>query len=204
MDKILERLGIYDLVGVMFSGLIILLLTKYMFAFLNLNLKIDIDDTFQMLIISYFIGLVFQEIGSKLNCWKILISTFKPTGDLHISLLQKEIDFLIEECHIKLGYENAANNLVEFYIFCKTKSHGDLDFDRKQSLSGMARSLMIYFIFSSSMLIIGFFITFDYKYLAILFLCICLSWIFYNRYKRFLKMKYVHVLRSYYCSNILN
>ena len=202
MDKILERLGIYDLVGVMFSGLIILLLTKYMLAFLNL--KIEIDDTFQMLIISYFIGLVFQEIGSKLNCWKILISIFKPTRDLHISLLQKEIDFLIEEGQIKLGYENATNNLVEIYIFCKTKSNGDLDFDRKQALSGMARSLMIYFLFSSSVLIIGFFITFDYKYLVILFLCLCLSWIFYNRYKRFLRMKYVHVLRSYYCSNILN
>lgn len=204
MDKILEKLGIYDLIGVMFSGLIIALFTKYIYIFLNLNSKIEVDDTFQLLIISYFIGLVFQEIGSRLNCWKILISIFKPINDLHISLSLKEVEFLMKEAHNKFGFENPENHLIEIYNFCKSKSSSDLDSDRKRSLSGMARSLMIYFLFASIMLIIGFFITLNYMYLMISFLCLCFGWLFYNRYKRFMKMTYVYILRNYYYDNIHN
>lgn len=186
----------------MLSGLIIFLFTKYILIFLDLDLGIQISDTFQLLIISYFIGLIFQEIGSNLNCWRLLISIYKPIDDLHVSLSQQEVEFLMEEAHSKLGFENAEDHLIEIYNFCKTKSNNNLDSDRKQSLSGMARSLMIYFWIVSCMLIAGFFTTQACKYLVSLFLCLCFAWLFYNRYKRFLKMKYVNVFRNYYYSRI--
>lgn len=202
MDKILEKLGVYDLIGVMFSGLIILLFTRYICVFLNFKLVIDCNDTFQLLIISYFIGLVFQEIGSRINCWKILKSIFTPVYDLHISLSQKEVDFLFSEAHNKMGLEIAEKHLMEIYNFCKLKNNIDLDSDRKQSLGGMARSLMLYFFFAFIMLMISFFTTWRYIYLGIAFLCLCFGWLFYNRYVRFMKMKYVNILRGYCFNNM--
>lgn len=167
MDKILEKLGVYDLIGVMLSGLIILLFAKYICVFLNFNPTIEFYDTFQKLIISYFIGLVFQEIGSKISCWKILKLTFVPVDDLHISLSQREVDFLFSEAHNKMGFEIAEKHIIEIYNFCKLKNNSGSDSDRKQSLGGMARSLMLYFFFTFVILIIAFLITLSYIYIYI-------------------------------------
>lgn len=202
MDKILEKLGIYDLVGVIFTGLIISSLTKYIFMLLGLSFEIDINNTFQLLIISYFIGVVFQELGSKLDCWKILKTIFKPTNDLHISLSQKEIDYFMTEVYSKLKFDNNENHLVEIYNFCRSKNNNDLNSDRKQSLSGMARSLMIYFLFLSISLLICFLDTLNYRCLIFSSIVGFLCYLFYNRYVRFMKMKYVHVFRTYYYNNI--
>lgn len=204
MDKVLDKLGIYDLLGVLLSGLIISTFTIVIFIFLNWNLKIQITDSFQFLIISYFVGLVFQELGSKLNCWKILKSVFKTSNDLHICLSRKEINFFMTTMYEKLNLSlSDDNSIVEIYNYCKLflNDSDKTKQDRKKSLSGMARSLSVYFCFLFVFLLVVSFIKLDKMYFILAIVALVFLYLFYNRYVRFMKMKYVYVLRKYFYDN---
>ena len=66
MNQILDKLGIYDLVGVLLSGISITFFTMIVIwegnpDLLNINLRIQKDEMVPFLIISYFVGLVFQK-----------------------------------------------------------------------------------------------------------------------------------------------
>ena len=72
MNQILDKLGIYDLIGVLLSGISITFFTMIVIwegnpDLLNINLRIQKDEMVPFLIISYFVGLVFQEISSILH-----------------------------------------------------------------------------------------------------------------------------------------
>lgn len=70
MDKVLDKLGLYDIVAVLLSGMVIttlsylLLTVVYAINIEALNNGFDSGVVFIFLILSYFIGLVFQELGS--------------------------------------------------------------------------------------------------------------------------------------------
>ena len=204
MDKVLEKLGLYDLIGVLLSGIIIVLLSiKVSILF---DVEINFDFSFSFLVFSYFIGLIFQELGSKLDCWKILKSIFENKYDLHISLSQKEIDFFTTKVCEMLDIDFNDNSIIQIYFHCKlSNSNGKdkNDYDMRQSISLMARNLFIYFFSLSIFLSGSFFIKFDYKYGCWSIVSVVLTFLFYNRYIRFMKMKYVRILREYYYSNII-
>ena len=67
MSKILDKLGIYDLVAVLLSGISI---STFTILVLQLIYKIQIDTNLQVnetllfFVLSYFLGLIFQEISS--------------------------------------------------------------------------------------------------------------------------------------------
>lgn len=150
MDKVLDKLGVYDLIGVLLTGIIISLFTIRILIFFDWNLVIETTDSFQFLVISYFVGLVFQELGSKLNSVNILKSIFKTTNDLQASLSQKEINFYQTTIYEKLNFDlSDDNSIVEIYDYCKSflNDKDSIKQDRKKSLGGMARSLSIYFLF---------------------------------------------------------
>lgn len=67
MSKILDKLGIYDLVAVLLAGISI---STFTILVLQLIYKIPIDTNLQVnetllfFVLSYFLGLIFQEISS--------------------------------------------------------------------------------------------------------------------------------------------
>ena len=69
MDKIFERLGIYDILGVLLSGICMTVTTICLLhVFYPIN---GIDyfniDAWHFLLISYAVGLVFQELANFLQ-----------------------------------------------------------------------------------------------------------------------------------------
>ena len=77
MDKIdenFEKLGIYDLLAVLLSGIIITFLTIEFESVLEiasyLKLKpfaLQLDKNITFIIISYLVGTIFQEIGAQID-----------------------------------------------------------------------------------------------------------------------------------------
>lgn len=204
MDKVLEKLGLYDLIGVLLSGTIIVLFSIEVAVLFDV--EINFDFTLSFLVFSYFIGLIFQELGSKLDCWKILKSVFETKYDLHISLSQKEIDFFTTKVCEMLDIDFNDDNIAQIYFYCKLSnlSRKDKnDYDMRQSISLMARSLFIYFFILSIVLSGSLLIEFDYKFGCWALASVVLMLLFYNRYIRFIKMKYVRILREYYYNNII-
>ena len=71
LDNILSRLGIYDLMGVLYTETIIsvtLWFINSVFDIVNLQFQaLDVNGTFLFIVISYFLGLVFQEVGSFIS-----------------------------------------------------------------------------------------------------------------------------------------
>ncbi len=69
MEKFLDRLGIYDLIGVWLTGVSILFLFLHTGQLLFGENIIDIDSLNNILaciVGAYFVGVVFQEIGNIL------------------------------------------------------------------------------------------------------------------------------------------
>ena len=92
LDNILSRLGIYDLMGVLYTGTIIsvtLWFINSVFDIVNLQFQaLDVNGTFLFIVISYFLGLVFQEVGSFIS--KSIF--FRKNKLLHIAMRSKMID----------------------------------------------------------------------------------------------------------------
>ena len=67
LSKILDKFGIYDLVGVLLSGISIstlsLLVLQLVYG-IQVNIELHVSETLSFLVISYFLGLIFQELGS--------------------------------------------------------------------------------------------------------------------------------------------
>lgn len=102
LDNILSRLGIYDLMGVLYTGTIIsvtLWFINDLFNIVNFQFEtLDVNGTFLFIVISYFLGLVFQEVGSFISK-----SIFFRKKLLHIAMRSKENDlYLMSEAEMKL------------------------------------------------------------------------------------------------------
>lgn len=205
MDKILEKLGIYDLVAVLLTGMIILLLSHNILLFYSIEIKAD--ETIQFLILSYFIGMLFQEIGNKMINKKILKMVFDgDQADYHISLLPKEVDLIKQTVAFKINVDVSSLSIIEIYTYCKKiyvdSSNGLAEIDKQQSIGGMARSLFVYFIMTACFLTIRLLICLDIITVLLLIVSLLFARIFYQRYIRFYRRRYVHILRSYYYNNI--
>ena len=67
MDKVLEKLGIYDLVAVLLTGICMVVFSVLIAnAFFQYDVSglLKLENTTYLLVISYFVGLIFQECGS--------------------------------------------------------------------------------------------------------------------------------------------
>ena len=68
MDKVLDKLGLYDIIAILLSGMVIVMISSLLL--LNVykiniaNYGVDTNNTFVFLLVSYFTGLIFQELGS--------------------------------------------------------------------------------------------------------------------------------------------
>ncbi len=205
MDEILEKLGIYDLTVLLLTGMIILIFSLKILMIFNLNF--EVNDTMQFLVISYFLGMIFQEIGYKINDKEMLNKVFEEQSqNYRISLSQKEVIHIKDTVAHNLNIKIYNLNNTEIYNYCKIKylkfSKGSIEIDKQQSIGGMARSLFLYFVLVFLITGIKFSVCFDKR-------CICLSGIsficaiiFRHRYIRFYRMRYVHILRAFYYNSL--
>ncbi len=209
MDDILSKLGVYDLIGVLYTGIVISVCSWFLndlydivqFEFVDNG----INKTVQLLVVSYFLGLIFQEIGS-LMCKKVFFPRNKlllmsmKTDKEEWQLSSSELDELEKLVSSKNDQAADDEQLVSLYNRCKYYHLQNCDtakIDKDQSISAMSRSLFVYF--GIVCIIIGIrFLADPSTILAIGFLISAgLALLMFERFKRFVGIRYVHILRAY-------
>lgn len=158
LDNILSRLGIYNLMGVLYTGTIISVTLWFVNDIFNIvKIQFDtlnINGTFLFIVISYFLGLVFQEISSFLS--KSFF--FRKNKLLHTAMVSKDDDvYLMSDNEMKLlkkklkedhAYDNNITDIPYIYNYCKSYcfEHCDVSLiDKDQSIAAMSRSLSVFF-----------------------------------------------------------
>lgn len=209
LDNILSRLGIYDLMGVLYTETIIavtLWCVNGVFDIVKLQFdSLDVNGTFLFIVISYFLGLVFQEIGSFLS--KSFF--FRKNKLLHTAMGSKESDsYLMSEAEMKLlkmklkedhSYDNIAD-ISYIYNYCKSYcfEHCDVSLiDKDQSIAAMSRSLSVFFSALSVFIFIVAFFNDGIGYIWLVPVSMFLAALMFIRFRRFTIIRYVRILRAY-------
>lgn len=162
-DSLTDKLGIYDIFGIFFSGCIISICSMWLatkIEFFNLNLKINnINGIFVFIIISFFIGIIFQESSSFIHK-----KIFKKNNFLKESLESKNNNYLymskdeIKKLLAKFPQYKDNTGVVRLknvdrkfiYNQCKyylIEKNNTALIDKNLALSAMARSLSFYFFY---------------------------------------------------------
>ena len=207
MNKILEKFGIYDLIAVLLSGISICTLSLLVMQLIyeqNINIEIQMNETLSFLVISYFIGLIFQECGSLMQKIKyknnaLLKSALKVSDNSHILLTEYEKNSVYTYIKSKLSLKEDNDNIV--YNYCKyyvMKNCDTTRIDKEQSISAMSRSLCLYFLILLMIALITLFYIPNWRTVVLVAISFLLFIIFYNRYIRFVKMRYISMIRMFY------
>lgn len=164
MNKLFERMGVYDLMGILFSGFTISVVSYVSFNWCLTDI-IDFDvthtlaETVLFLFISYLIGTIIQVFSSafiKLNIHKQGkpselylekdISYFKePDREILLKVLPESYGEYFE--YFK-NIEKTEERAHAIFDYCKTflRCRGlSGEIDRIQSLYGLSRNLFTYF-----------------------------------------------------------
>ena len=153
MSEILDKLGIYDLVAVLLSGISVLtisLLILQVVYNVSVELNLMVNEMLSFLVISYFVGVVLQEVGSL-----IVRKTLGKNGrlfnqaivDSYISITEWEKAQIFSYVKSQLNLKDDNSDVI--YNYCKYRVFKNSDtsrIDRDQSLSAMSRSLSLYFL----------------------------------------------------------
>lgn len=219
MNKILDKMGIYDLFGVLLSGISMssftMLIMYYIYNIKSLNNQsLLINETLLFIIISYFLGVIFQEIGSffyKNIIYKnntLLKSVLTPTLSYPYNFItdkeKKEIYAFVEK---QLNLDSHADNDSIIYNYCKYSVIEKLDaskMDKDQSLSVMSRSLSLYFFVLFLIGLFSIFIIFKLSYCILSVFSLLLSLLLHKRSIRFIKLRYTYIFRCFYYNIVLN
>lgn len=212
MSVILEKLGIYDLVAVLLTGINISIFTICVFKYIYkypIFMNWQIKESLFFLVISYFVGIIFQELGSiilKKVFFRnnlLLKLCFESSNDSDILLTNKEIQDILNYVNKKLSLNKYEymDNINIIYNYCKFKVLESGEFprtDKDQTISAMSRSLSLYFLILFSFLSFSSFQTLNMVYYIASICSALLSILFYKRCVRFTKIRYIYILRLYY------
>ena len=209
MDKILDRFGVYDLVAVLLSGSSIsifsILVLQIVYKF-SINNDLQANKTLSFLVISYFVGVIFQELGSLIQKAthknnELLKSALNTSKDSHIFLTRIEKEGVYSYVVDKLSLNTKEDNTSVVYNYCKfyiLQSGDTAQIDKHQSLSAMSRSLSLYF----TVLFCAVFFNnlFQPNYIKIILIAtsFILAAFLYYRCIRFTKLRYVCIFRTFY------
>ena len=210
MSKILDKLGIYDLVAVLLSGISI---STFTILVLQLIYKIQIDTNLQVnetllfFVLSYFLGLIFQEISSfiqKKSTHKnnrLLKAALKTSSNSHIYLTDIEksgvYSYIIEKLNLNPDEDNdnVVYNYCKFYIL----ENGDTTrIDKDQSISSMGRSLSLYFALLAFVVLINSFFQPSTVKIILVIISVCFAILLQYRCIRFAKLRYINIFRTFY------
>ena len=221
MNQIFDKLGIYDLVAVLLSGICIttfslvsdrILFQSQLSNFLKVENTLDtLEDTLLFLVISYFVGISFQEVGSFIQRWiyknnRLLLKALDTSKKTHRLLTQEEKEGIYQTVQKELNLETAPDEEV-LYNYCKFYliTTGNMArADRDQSTLGLSRSLSLYFFLLSLITYITYFRSQNDMYYTCAVGMLLLAVLLWHRYIRFAKMRYIYILRSFYYSFLQN
>lgn len=159
MNQIFEKLGIYDLVVLVLSGTIIVSTSIWIgssilnFEWIKLEwiTQLKTEGTILFLLISYVVGIVFQELGSLwyrnvrnqkgILLKEIFEQTDGPEG--HWKLSAEEVKAINENLGkiINTTDRDSIYNYCKFYLINNSKMSRE---DRNQATAGISRSLALY------------------------------------------------------------
>ena len=214
MESILKRIGLYDFFAILLSGMIFLIMSIYLeIPIYNFNLFINSEflNCVIFVLFSYFVGLIFQEIGSLIDK-NIPLFKFREKARSNFLNVGNNVTKNPIELHdfqkvakniLHLDKEHTIYSAVEceyVYYYCKKKLElcaSSDKIDRLNSIYGMSRSLLVAVFF----VLITYFICFcrNFIYLNILKIIIMVVFIFLFGYrcKRFAEYKVREVLYEY-------
>ena len=200
MEKIFDKLGVYDFWGTFFPGLVGLLVIDL--CFFDLNSYIDNFKVGYELVVfvtfSYLLGIVLHEIGHFIQ-ENILYSEGEPCD---IFLLNGNVFSKDEtEIHLKLYKTWARKNEVDvipdsfkcrmFFNYCDYFISDNVKASKMQSIYGMSRSLMV---LSGLVVLFG---VIRFKWIICVNSIVSLL-IFTYRTKRFNEIRLKVVMRTYF------
>lgn len=210
MNEVLNKLGIYDLVGVLLSGMImstfsiIIIFLMYDFSVTD---YLGISETLVFLIVSYFIGMIFQELGAILQRKKFdkdkkwlssILDTSKTSNDYlnndEINGVRSYVNKKLKEIDNKFD----TNNDTNIYYYCKSHIGDMSQIDKEQSLSAMSRSLYLYFAVLTFWFCVDVFRQPSLLKIVFIFVSLFFKVLFFQRCKRFTKLRYAYIIRKFY------
>ncbi len=210
MNKILDKLGLYDLIAVLLSGISILTISIFVLQYVY-KVSVDIDlmvsDTLTFFVFSYFVGLIFQEFTSLIQkklLYKdnaLLKSALCTEEDSHTFLTKTEKDrvysYVINQ--LKLNpYENNDNIIYNYCKFKILKSGNMSRMDRDQSISAMSRSFSLYFFMLTILFARTLFVNPSVNIIILTIVSFLFTILFYYRCIRFTKLRYINIIRTFY------
>ena len=208
MDKLLDRLGIYDLFGVLIPGFISLFSILYYLGFCDIvlwknlfNNKIGVDKV----VVSYLIGNILNVLGhtlerkhSKKSLYKYLDQDNKIFSSFEKSIYR---DVLKEVMNISGEIKEEESDYFYCYCYeCLSAWGKSAKADMFESLCGMNRSLYVFYL-----LAFGFLFIIEIcikrvkiqKKLIVLVLVAILAYTFRKREIRFKESRIKVTLRTY-------
>lgn len=210
MNKILDKLGVYDLVAVLLSGIGIStfsILVLQLIYKVSINVNLQVNETLTFFVLSYFCGLVFQELGSLMEkkiIYKnngLLKKALSTSNNSYIYLTQNEKKAVYLHVIEKLELNPNENNDNIVYNYCKFSiiESGDTSrIDKDQSLSAMSRSLSLYFTLLFIIILPSTLFQPSLLKIVLVIVSLALAVLFYQKYVKYAEMRYVYIFRTFY------
>lgn len=169
LNKILDKLGIYDLTAVLLPGIITWSFTiislRYCFS-VDLQKSIVVDNVVFFLAISYSMGLVLQEVGSDIQKFldyksnTLLMRALKTDKKSHRRLTEVEKSGIaksliehgvlskeeVKECSECEAIDHHPSKCFEYCRNVLFVTHNYLGLDKDRTLAAFSRSLAIFCI----------------------------------------------------------
>ncbi|MFI3212548.1 MAG: hypothetical protein R3Y24_04320 [Eubacteriales bacterium] len=203
MDRLLEKMGLYDMLVLISTGFFIGSFSVIVYVRLGYEWIYASElswgtEVLVIVVLSYFIGTIFQEVSSIIH-ERIYVKDDIPLHEVWNTLPErKEIEKYFKE-EIPSAY--GEDDIRKIYDYCRmtvmlTNKLGLTD--KYQALSAMSRSLYLYFGVLV-MVLAGFFVTeTSWEHLAYLVISMIICWLFYKRYKRYFKLRYKYIYKAFY------
>lgn len=210
MNQILDKLGIYDLLAILFSGISVLTISLLILELvyqIPISTDLNVNESLLYFVLSYFLGMLLQEIGWLIYAEhicknrKLLKDVLSTDLDAIYSLTESEKDRLSAYVSGQLNMENVNENTI--YEYCKSYvlQYCDMSrMDKDQSLSAMSRSFALYFFALTVIAAFSLLFQFTGARFGTCLASLLLAVLFHNRCLRFSRMRYSKILRTfYYC-----
>lgn len=212
-SAILDKLGIYDLIAVLLPGISILTFSVLVIQYVyKIEIKgLQINETLTFLVLSYFIGLIFQEIGSLLQNKlifrkdKLIRRVLSPSINSHFYLSETEKNGVYRYVAEKLNLNIDGDIGIIVYNYCKfyvLGSRNTTRIDKDQSLSAMSRSLSLYFLMLCIIAVSSLFYQISVSKVLLSVISAIFAIVLYLRCTRFAKLRCVNIIRTF-CYNVI-
>lgn len=209
VDKVLDKLGIYDLIGVLLPGVIAsaisLIIDEALLQF-GMNQYLNTDNLLVFLIISYFVGVVLQELGSILMkcCYggeKLLKKALNPLDNSRERIPKQEWELIISYVKEKMALEEQPS-LSLVYNYCKNSGGNSTLADKDHSVAAMSRSMAVYFALLS-LFFLGI-LCIEKEVCVACYLCgaVTMMILMWKRSVRFYIIRYIRIMRAYYYQSV--